>query len=260
MTAPSDQPATRRSVRFLGLDFAHTNIEEALAYCGSIDRQDAFRYISTPNVDHVVALYPAIASDVSAQFAASQRSAALCLCDSKILALLASLSGLKLSVLTGSDLTKGLFGHVFGAAHRIAVVGGTAELLERLHQAYPSPELLQLIPPMGVLDDLTAQAAIIDFVNAAKADYTLFTIGAPQSEIVAMRILSENQAVGLGLCVGASLEFLVGDVRRAPRLVQYLHLEWAFRLLSEPRRLWRRYLIRGPRIFKIWRDWARAGN
>lgn len=258
MTPASEPPAAHRTDQFLGLAFAHTTTDKVLAYSSSINRYDAFRYITTPNVDHIVALYPAVASGVSAQFAASQRSAALRLCDSRILALLASLSGLKLTVVTGSDLTKALFGHVFGAAHRIAVVGATAELVERLRQLYPSPDYIQLIPPMGVLDDLAAQVAIADFVSAAKADYTLFAIGAPQSEIVAKRILDANQAVGLGLCVGASLEFLVGDVRRAPRAVQYLNLEWAFRLLSEPRRLWRRYLVRGPRIFKIWRDWIRA--
>jgi len=56
----------------------------------------------------------------------------------------------------------------------------------------------------------------------------------------------------VGLCVGASLAFLTGQLRRAPRAMQVLHLEWLFRLLSEPRRLWRRYVLKGPRIFHIW--------
>jgi N-acetylglucosaminyldiphosphoundecaprenol N-acetyl-beta-D-mannosaminyltransferase len=58
----------------------------------------------------------------------------------------------------------------------------------------------------------------------------------------------------VGLCIGASVEFLSGAKRRAPRWMQRAGLEWLYRLLSEPRRLWRRYLVKGPRVFKLW--WA----
>jgi UDP-N-acetyl-D-mannosaminuronic acid transferase (WecB/TagA/CpsF family) len=62
-------------------------------------------------------------------------------------------------------------------------------------------------------------------------------------------------ATGVGLCIGASLEFLTGAKRRAPLWLQRLGLEWLFRLLTEPRRLWRRYLVEGPRIFVLWWRW-----
>jgi N-acetylglucosaminyldiphosphoundecaprenol N-acetyl-beta-D-mannosaminyltransferase len=53
----------------------------------------------------------------------------------------------------------------------------------------------------------------------------------------------------LVLCVGAALNFISGTERRAPRWMQIMALEWFYRLLQSPRRLARRYLIRGPRIF-----------
>lgn len=62
-------------------------------------------------------------------------------------------------------------------------------------------------------------------------------------------------AKGTALCIGASLEFLTGQLKRAPRLAQKLYLEWAHRLLSEPRRMWRRYLIEGPKIFLLAYRW-----
>jgi exopolysaccharide biosynthesis WecB/TagA/CpsF family protein len=62
----------------------------------------------------------------------------------------------------------------------------------------------------------------------------------------------------VALCIGASIEFLSGARRRAPRWMQRAGLEWAFRLLSEPRRLWRRYIVEGPRIFVIWYRWRRT--
>jgi UDP-N-acetyl-D-mannosaminuronic acid transferase (WecB/TagA/CpsF family) len=56
--------------------------------------------------------------------------------------------------------------------------------------------------------------------------------------------------------VGAGLEFLTGRQKRAPRFARALGLEWAHRLLSDPRRMWRRYLLEGPRIFLLTYRWA----
>jgi N-acetylglucosaminyldiphosphoundecaprenol N-acetyl-beta-D-mannosaminyltransferase len=60
---------------------------------------------------------------------------------------------------------------------------------------------------------------------------------------------------GVALCIGASIEFLLGRKTRAPRWMQMAGMEWIFRLLSEPRRLWRRYLFNGPRILSIVTRW-----
>ncbi|HEU4820333.1 MAG TPA: WecB/TagA/CpsF family glycosyltransferase, partial [Qipengyuania sp.] len=92
------------------------------------------------------------------------------------------------------------------------------------------------------------------FVERTQAQLVLFAIGAPQSEIVAHAIARRGRAGGVGLCIGASVEFLSGAKRRAPSWMQRAGLEWLFRLVSEPGRLWRRYLLRGPRIFRLW--WA----
>ena len=66
-----------------------------------------------------------------------------------------------------------------------------------------------------------------------------------------MRLKERAVARGLALCVGASINFLTGLERRAPVWMQHLSLEWLFRLLQDPRRLARRYLVRGPRIFAL---------
>jgi exopolysaccharide biosynthesis WecB/TagA/CpsF family protein len=64
--------------------------------------------------------------------------------------------------------------------------------------------------------------------------------------------------VGIGLCVGASMDFLSGSRKRAPQWMQQARLEWLFRLLDEPQKLWRRYLVEGPKIFRIWLAWRKA--
>jgi exopolysaccharide biosynthesis WecB/TagA/CpsF family protein len=72
-----------------------------------------------------------------------------------------------------------------------------------------------------------------------------------QQGIVARRIADHSQATGIGLCVGASIDFLTGKQRRAPLWVQKAGLEWLYRLLSDPRRLASRYLIECPKIFYL---------
>jgi N-acetylglucosaminyldiphosphoundecaprenol N-acetyl-beta-D-mannosaminyltransferase len=67
--------------------------------------------------------------------------------------------------------------------------------------------------------------------------------------------MTRGASRGVGLCIGASVDFVLGDRPRAPRWVQRLNLEWAFRLASEPARLWRRYLVEGPRIFLLFWRW-----
>jgi exopolysaccharide biosynthesis WecB/TagA/CpsF family protein len=56
---------------------------------------------------------------------------------------------------------------------------------------------------------------------------------------------------GIALCVGASIDFLIRARSRAPRWLQRLSLEWAYRLAQEPGRLWRRYLVESPKILRI---------
>jgi N-acetylglucosaminyldiphosphoundecaprenol N-acetyl-beta-D-mannosaminyltransferase len=57
----------------------------------------------------------------------------------------------------------------------------------------------------------------------------------------------------LALCVGASINFMTGVERRAPRWIQRLGAEWIYRLASDPGRLATRYLVRGPRVFWLLR-------
>ena len=77
------------------------------------------------------------------------------------------------------------------------------------------------------------------------------SVGSPQQELIAARVTG---GTGFGLCIGAALEFLTGDQVRAPLVLRKTGLEWAYRLASNPRRLWRRYLVEGPKVFLLaWR-------
>lgn len=242
---------------FLGINFVNGGYREIAAELDRLSRAGKFAFVATPNVDHVVMLHRNPQDGMTKRFQSAIEAAAMLACDSRVLQALASLRGVKLQVVTGSDLTAFLFheGHLDGRS--VAIVGGDEAMLDELTRRFPAIQLAQHIPPMGVLHNEAAIEGIEKFVTSNAFDYIFFAIGAPRSEIIAHRCSHLAGAVGVALCIGASIEFLLGRKARAPRLIQFLRLEWAFRLMSEPRRLWRRYLVSGPRILLIVRNWQR---
>jgi glycosyltransferase involved in cell wall biosynthesis len=103
---------------------------------------------------------------------------------------------------------------------------------------------------MGFINDPLEVEKVVSFIVAAGADYTFLAVGSPQQEFVARRLIGTD-ARGVGLCIGASIEFLSGDVQRAPKAMQKLGIEWLYRFLCEPQRLFRRYFIESPKIIAI---------
>ena len=166
---------------------------------------------------------------------------------------------MKLALAPGSDITAALINEKLGPGDRLCVVGGDAGMLADLRVRWPQQEWLHHQPPMGLIANPAAMDEAAAFVAQARARYTLVAIGSPQQELLAQRILRRGDAVGTGLCIGASIEFVTGRKTRAPRWMQRLSLEWLHRLASEPRRMWRRYLVEGPRIALLTWQWRRPG-
>lgn len=245
--APAPDAAQRE---FLGVRFDLLHAAAARAWVFRRLAARDFAYVVTPNVDHIVQKHRSDDPEVEQAY----NGAALRLCDSRILARLARLSNVTLPVVPGSDLTREILDNI-ASGTPVAVVGGDGELHRQIAARYPGLEWSFHSPPMGVRRNSAARSAIVEFAEAANAHLLLFAIGAPQSELVCAEIARRGKAGGTALCIGASLEFLTGAKRRAPRWIQRIGFEWLHRLASEPRRLWRRYLVDGPRIFPIWWRW-----
>ncbi len=242
---------------FVGVDFAQMGLDEARRWIVGAIGGDRFRYLVTPNVDHLVMLHTDKGEGWRSGYRSAVQNADLVVNDSRVLARLARLSGIDLTVTPGSDLTRELIAGPLPPGIAVALIGGSPTDAAWLQAALPQARVIQHTPPMGVRDRADLHEQIARFVEDEQAQLTFFAIGAPQSELVAHTIARRGRARGVALCIGASIEFLSGAQRRAPRWIQRIGMEWAFRLLSEPRRLWRRYLVQGPRIFAIWWRWRR---
>lgn len=245
---------------FLGLDFIPLDRPAALAaVLAKSEARAPFVYVATPNVAHIVALH----KDVAARRGLYE-DAWLVLNDSRILEMLARWSGLALPVAAGSDLSQDLAEAGLCKQEPITIVGGTAQLVADLAQKYGWSDIRWHSPPMGLATNPAALEAAAAFVAAQNARVSFLCVGSPQQEMLARAIMRRGDATGVGLCVGASMEFLAGHVARAPLWMQRARLEWLHRLASEPGRLWRRYLVEGPEVFRIWQRWhqerARAAS
>jgi exopolysaccharide biosynthesis WecB/TagA/CpsF family protein len=239
------------TTEFLGVNLANLGYEDVVAELDRLSRSDRFSYIVTPNVDHVVMLHEHEDEGIKKRFTEAYEAAAFRLCDSRILQLLAKFRGINLEVLTGSDLTKMLLERGHFADKKVAIVGGDGTMIRDLVGRFPATDFVQHVPPMGLLKRPDAIRDIEFWLSQQQSHYVLFAVGSPQSEIIAKQCFDGGRLKGIGLCIGASIDFILERKTRAPLWLQRARLEWAFRLCSEPRRLWRRYLLRGPRIIAI---------
>jgi len=235
---------------FLGLPFGLLSLLEAvqliIASCNA-----SYRYVVTPNAYHVVAVH-----DQPARLLPIYRGAWLSLCDSRILRALARLEGSSLPLVTGSDLVVTLLSALNGLPPapdrlQLLIVGPQPTAAAALRTAYPHMAFDILPAPSGLAADAEKRLAVARASVERDWDIALLCLGCPTQELIAQQIGELGRGKGVALCVGAAIDFLTGAQVRAPLWLQRLSLEWAYRLARAPRRLWHRYLIESPRIFRI---------
>lgn len=228
---------------FLGLRF-HLLERGAAASDILASTGGPFKYVVTPNVQHMVALLEN-PEHIKPPYLTAWRV----LCDSRVLRRLAHFSGVGLTVVTGSDLTAELLTRAARQGVRVAIVGPTPEDCARLPELYPGLQFTVFTPPFGFIRSELEVARAITFVVKTAAPLVFLAVGMPQQEQLARKLLEEPRATGVGLCIGASIDFLTGKQTRAPLWMQRAGIEWLHRLATNPIRLARRYFVECPKIF-----------
>ncbi len=226
-----------------GLRF--TEIELSTLGAEILSGKHAGNVIVTPNVDHVVRFHR------DEGFRGIYQKADVFVNDSRILRLLSSLGLQKInSLIPGSDLTEWLFENL-NSDTRITIIGASVETVEVVKSKYNSNNINHYNPPMGFIDNKVEVEKCLNFCESNPADIYFFAVGSPRQEFLA-NLLKERGGCGAILCIGASILFLAGEEKRAPDFMQKLNLEWLYRLIQDPKRLAKRYLVDGMGIFPIY--------
>jgi N-acetylglucosaminyldiphosphoundecaprenol N-acetyl-beta-D-mannosaminyltransferase len=153
----------------------------------------------------------------------------------------------------GPDLTSVVCSWAAESGTPVGFYGSTPAVLERLtanlSARYPTLHInYRQSPPFRPLSGSERQS-VIDAIRASGIRVLFVGLGCPKQERWMAEQREELDVVMLG--VGAAFDYLAGTLRRPPAWIQRIGLEWLFRLLIEPRRLWRRYLRNNPRFLVL---------
>lgn len=244
-------------IRFMNTYIDNLTMDEAVDRVEELARGDRPCCVFTPNVDHIVRM------ESDEEFRKAYDCAELILADGKPLIWISRLLGTPIcEKVSGSDLfpkiceraaQRGMTMFFLGAADGVA-----AKAAENLTRKYPELRVTGVYsPPYGFEKDEAEIERIIDVVRKVSPHILVAALGSPKQEKFMWRHRERlNVPVSLGL--GASMDFEAGVIRRAPRWMQKIGLEWLYRLMREPRRLFRRYLVDDMRIFRLvvryWRE------
>jgi N-acetylglucosaminyldiphosphoundecaprenol N-acetyl-beta-D-mannosaminyltransferase len=228
---------------------------DVVDFAGALDAID--RLISaknggtvfTPNVDHVVM------AEHDERFRTAYAAAALSLVDGTPVLWAARLLRTPLpEKISGSDLVMPLLRRAAERGHRVYFLGGApgvADLAKsKLEAELPGIQIVGTDASRIDVNALGEADEVAERIRLAKPDLVLVALGAPKQEIWSYtRAERLKPAVLIG--VGASLDFVAGIQKRAPRWMSKAGLEWLYRLAQEPRRLAARYLLRDPEFCLI---------
>jgi N-acetylglucosaminyldiphosphoundecaprenol N-acetyl-beta-D-mannosaminyltransferase len=240
--------APYRRLRIGSLWVDAVTFDEALRAIEKLVDEGKGGAIYTPNVDHVVK------AESNEAFRHCYDDVSLSLADGMPLVWVSRFLGCRLPErVAGSDILLPLMKLAAQRRWRVYLLGGGVGAARTAAK--------RLADELGVVivgwddcriekdgSDPTGQSA--EKVRAAKPDVVLVGLGPPKQELWIHRY---RDATGptVSLAIGAGLDFLAGRFNRAPRWVSNSGFEWAYRLLLEPRRLYRRYLIESPRFISI---------
>ena len=225
-------------------DVAIDNVtfEDAMSLLKRFIEEKKPRYVVTPNVDHIVRLRD------DEEFREVYRNAHLVLADGMPILWAARFLGTPLKEkISGSDILPRFCTIAAKEGYRLFFLGGGGDdaglAAQKLKECCPGLNIAGIYaPPFGFEKDEEEQKKIISMIRDNNIDILFAGLGTPKQE---KWIYGHYKELGVpvSIGIGAGFSFIAGTVRRAPRWMQSAGVEWLWRIIQEPGRLWRRYLI-----------------
>lgn len=204
----------------------------------------------TPNVDQIVKMQ----SD--REYYDIVQRAEWCVCDSKILYLCAKLLGSPLpEAIPGSSFFPAFYEHHREDENcRIFLLGamdGVAQkAMERINEKMGREMVVGAYSPSyGFEKKQEENEDIYRMINESGANVVLVGVGCPKQEKWIDAHKDKMSGVDIWMALGATIDFEAGNIKRAPKIFQTLALEWFYRFLQEPKRMYKRYFVDDPKFF-----------
>lgn len=236
----------QRRSRIISMEVTVTNLDHSVQYVLNRAAEREGAYVCVSNVHMCMETFD------SPDFERVVNGADLVVPDGRPIYWAQKLLGEKsASQVRGQDLMNELCNKSAQGSLKVGLYGGSDmavldEVRNKLGEEFPNIKIVfSYCPPFRPLTD-TESNHVVGQLNESGVDILFVGIGCPKQERWMAEKKSEVNCVMLG--VGAAFDFISGEKKHAPRLMQRLGLEWLFRLLSEPKRLWKRYLRQNPRF------------
>ena len=235
----------RKAVNILNVEIDNLSMQEFL---GKLKQG----VVVTPNVDHLMKLQHDQA------FVAAYQQADYRVCDSQVLLYAAKFLGDPIKAkISGSDLfPKFCEYHAENEDIKIFLMGGAegiaARARRRINQRIGREIIIEdLSPSFGFEKNPRECLEIVTRIRQSSANVLVVGVGAPKQEIWITKHRHMLSNIDIFMAVGAAIDFEAGNKPRSPEWMSYLGIEWIHRLLSEPKRLWKRYLIEDMPFFVL---------
>ena len=222
-----------------------------------ISQNDLLKQLSsgvlyTPNVDHLVKLQR------NKDFYDAYQKAEWVICDSKIVYLASKLLSNPIpEAIPGSDFFSRFYHyHKNDPCCRIFLLGSApgvaSEAMKRINRIVGRNIVVGAhSPSFGFEKDKMECKEIVDIINTSGATVLVVGVGAPKQEIWIAKYRNDIPHVKLFMALGATIDFEAGVKKRAPKIWQRMCLEWLYRFIQEPKRLFRRYFVEDLKFFGL---------
>jgi len=228
------------------------NIKINSIYLNDLLRKMKEGVVFTPNLDHLVKLQK------DEEFYNAYKKADWIICDSKIMYFFSNFFNKKIKeTIPGSSLLPEFYYyHKNNENVKIFLLGATEGVAEMAKNKINSKLNRTMIigchsPTFGFEKNEEECGKIVNIINNSKANVLVVGLGAPKQEKWIVKYKDKLPKVKIFMALGATIDFEAGNITRAPKVFQFVGLEWFYRLIKEPRRLWKRYLIDDMSFFYL---------
>lgn len=234
-----------KSVSLLNVSIDNLSMAELLR-----DLEQTGGVVFTPNVDHLIKLQK------DQGFWEAYSAATYRVCDSQILIYISKLIGTPIKEkISGSDLLPAFYNyHKNNDSVKIFLLGAADGVAKLAQQKINSKVGRNIVvashsPSFGFENNEQECQEIINLINNSEATVLAIGVGAPKQEKWILKYKNQLKNIKVILAIGASIDFEADRKKRSPKWMSQIGIEWLHRLISEPRRLWKRYLVHSLPFF-----------